>query len=333
MIKKLTTFITDNTEPYQNLAVEEYLMFHTEASECILYLWQNRHTVVIGKNQNAWKECNVTKLEADGGYLTRRLSGGGAVFHDLGNLNFTFCVKEEDYSVEKQTQVILEAVRLLGIQAERTGRNDITVDGRKFSGNAFYKSKGYCYHHGTILIDVDQNKMSEYLYVSKAKLQSKGVRSVKSRTVNLKELKPDLTVAMMKDALEKAFQMVYETAEEVQKISEERLNWDEIKKIEERFSSWDWKYGRKIPFDHSIEQRFVWGGIEIQFHVSGGIIRDLQIFTDAMEVDLANKLETCWRGCEYKFGEILQKLEDTAFQSENEKQIKEDLKKLLSEQF
>ena len=143
MIKKIYTIESGCFNPYQNMGLEEYLMYQAGEDECILYLWQNERTVVIGRNQNAWKECQTEELEGDGGYLARRLSGGGAVFHDLGNLNFTFLVRKENFNVEKQTEVILRAVNSLGIHAEKSGRNDITVDGCKFSGNAYLRSGDY----------------------------------------------------------------------------------------------------------------------------------------------------------------------------------------------
>mgnify|MGYP004479750105 CR=1 FL=1 len=137
MVTKLTYIESNQVNPYKNLAVEEYLLLHCEDKECILYLWQNQNTVVIGRNQNAWKECKVTKLEEENGHLARRLSGGGAVYHDLGNLNFTFLVNKDEYSLEKQLQVIINAMGRLGLKAEKSGRNDILIDGKKFSGNAF----------------------------------------------------------------------------------------------------------------------------------------------------------------------------------------------------
>ena len=160
-------------DPYFNLAMEKWLCDHLDGRR-ILYLWQNEHTVVIGKNQNPLKECRLAALKQDGGLLARRCSGGGAVYHDLGNLNFTFLVREADYSVPRQLEVILHALNALGIPAERSGRNDILADGRKCSGNAFYRSEGRCYHHGTLLVDVDRAAMSRYLTVDPAKLAAKG---------------------------------------------------------------------------------------------------------------------------------------------------------------
>ena len=148
---KLRYTETDCTNPFINLATEEYMTFHAAEGEVTMYLWQNANTVVIGKNQNPWRECRVESMREGDCKLARRISGGGAVYHDLGNLNFTFIAREDEYDIPKQTEVILEAVRLLGINAEKTGRNDLTIDGMKFSGHAYYQSNGYCYHHGTIM--------------------------------------------------------------------------------------------------------------------------------------------------------------------------------------
>ena len=297
MINRLIWLETDNTYPYRNLAMEEYMTNHVPDGTCILFLWQNRHTVVIGRNQNCWKECRVNFLEEEGGYLVRRLSGGGAVFHDLGNLNFTFIVRKPDYDVDRQLQVILEAVRRLGIQAEKTGRNDITVEGRKFSGNAFYQTGDCCYHHGTLLIHADKDNMSRYLNVPREKLASKGVSSVKSRVANLDEFCPGLTVDRMKAALVEAFSSVY--GQPAVRMKEEELPQPEIDVLTEKFASWQWKYGRKIPFEYEMEKRFPWGNIQIQLHVDEGVIQDVNVFSDAMDQEMFGALAKQLKGCGY----------------------------------
>ncbi len=282
----------------------------------------------------------MNSLVKEDGYFVRRLSGGGAVFHDLGNLNFTFIVGAEDYDVSRQLDVILEAVRSLGIHAEKTGRNDITVEGRKFSGNAFYRTGDGCYHHGTILIRADKENMSRYLNVSKEKLASKGVTSVKSRVANLCEFKPDITLEEVKAALVEAFSRVY--GQPAVRMKEEELPQPEIDVLTEKFASWQWKYGRKIPFEYEMEKRFPWGNIQIQLHVDEGVIQDVNVFSDAMDQEMFGALAKQLKGCGYAEEDICAAVEAVgpdAFQAEEHtgtdvpqsRQIKEDIKALVRE--
>ena len=263
-----------------------------------MYLWQNQNTVVIGRNQNAWKECKVTKLEEENGHLARRLSGGGAVYHDLGNLNFTFLVNKDEYSLEKQLQVIINAMGRLGLKAEKSGRNDILIDGKKFSGNAFYEQEKHCYHHGTIMVDVNKEILSRYLTVSKDKLKSKGVDSVKSRVTNLREYLPELTLEELKKALRESFEEVYNLKSEEKKMQE--LDADEVEEKKAHFSSWKWLYGRKLDFQYEMSHRFAWGGITMQFQVEAGKIKDVEVYSDALNIELAEAIPKFLKGIKYR---------------------------------
>lgn len=327
MISRCRYIITDHTDPYGNLALEEHLLETVQPGEIILYLWQNRHTVVIGRNQNAWKEVRVPDLEKDGGHLVRRLSGGGAVYHDLGNLNFTFLVSQADYDVARQTEVILQAVRSFQIQAERTGRNDITVDGRKFSGNAFYKSGGNAYHHGTLLVSVDMDNLARYLNVPQQKLSSKGVSSVRARVVNLTELCPGLTLDALKTALVKALGAVYGAEPSV--LPPERVDVGKVAAGREKFAAWDWLYGRPIPFTWEGEARFPWGGIQLQFSVEAGRVKECAAYSDALDETLIQSLPGLLAGCEFNGSALALALSSVKAQSE---EIGNDLAAFLTSQ-
>lgn len=307
MINKIKYIITTQTNPYKNLALEEFLLKNVKSDECIMYLWQNEKTVVIGKNQNPWKECRIAELEADGGKLVRRLSGGGAVFHDLGNLNFTFFATKENYNVERQLEVILEAVKLLGIPAEKTGRNDISVEGRKFSGNAFYSDGIHCYHHGTILIKVDMSRMSHYLNVSRDKLVSKGVESVRSRVANLTEYDSSLTIDRMKTELIEAFQKVY--GQKPEQIASSTIDSAELDRLEQKFSSWEWLYGRKLEFNYSVGRRFAWGDIDLKLDVEAGIVKECAAYSDSLETEIFERLPEALRGCTFSSSALVKALE------------------------
>ena len=306
MVKKTSYYITENTVPYKNLAMEEYLLENVEEDQCILYLWQNKHTVVIGKNQNAYKESNANLLEEDGGYLVRRLSGGGSVFHDLGNLNFTFLIRDKNYDIDRQLEVIRVAARKFGLDAVKSGRNDIVVDGRKFSGNAFLQRGDKRYHHGTILIDTNTEDMNKYLNVSQKKLNSKGISSVKSRVVNLVELNKDINIKSMEKALVEAFNEVYGI--KAVEIKDKDLNWDKIEENRIKFASNDFKYGKNMVGDLEINERFDWGEVQISFKIRGDIIEDILVHSDSMEWDFTEKLEKALINSRFNKEDILNNL-------------------------
>ena len=195
---------SESTSPYYNLALERSLFDFVDKDTVILYLWQNSHTIVIGKNQNAYAECKVDEFIGAGGTLARRPSGGGAVYHDLGNLNFSIICKESIAKEHTYQRIVKEALRFFGIVSEFNGRNDLTVDDKKFSGNAFYVKDDVLCQHGTILINSDFKELSKYLTPDISKLERNHVKSVESRVVNLSEISDKITVESMKEAMIKA---------------------------------------------------------------------------------------------------------------------------------
>ena len=297
MITKIFIYNAQGTDPHENLAAEKVLMDALAPGEAMLYLWQNLNTVVIGKNQNAWLECRTSLLEEEGGKLARRLSGGGAVYHDLGNLNFTFLMCKEDYDLDKQVRVIQQACGLAGILAKKSGRNDLLAQGKKFSGNAFYQDKVHAYHHGTLMVDVDKEKLGRYLSPPQAKLQAKGVASVRSRVVNLKELSPALNIQGMRENMIRAFQEVYGlTAAEF--VPDDTMK-AEIQRLKELYSSWDYLYGAPLAFTFSCEDKFDWGYVGIQLEAKGGMIQQVGINTDAMDWTLPESITKALSGCRF----------------------------------
>lgn len=283
---KLQFIVSDQTEPYWNIAVENYLV---EYAECVtLYLWRNRRTVVIGQNQNPYSEVNVEALEADGGFLMRRKTGGGAVYHDDGNLNFSFVVPKALYDQQRQFSVIQRAVESFGLHTELSGRNDILAEGRKFSGNAFSKGRVNDLHHGTLLISGDMSDLAHYLKPKPAKLQKHGVQSVRSRVVNLAELNPEITPESIAPRLKEAFLSEYSEYSEYSEHSDfsEIIKRPEVRALHDHFASPEWKYGRWRTFTAQHSAQFDWGGVELALTVDEfrGIITDVQLASDALDL-------------------------------------------------
>ncbi len=326
MIRKLYLYIGQGCDPYTNLAIERHIMDITEPGACVLYLWQNENTVVIGRNQNAWLECRTELLKEEGGTLARRLSGGGAVFHDLGNLNFTFIMCEEDYDLEKQLSVIEVTCGYAGIRTERSGRNDILADGRKFSGNAFYHDGRHSYHHGTLMIDVDKGKLSRYLSPPKAKLEAKGIASVRSRVVNLKELSPSLTVDRMKEYMARAFSEVYGLP--LMPLELSSADMEEIERLRCEYSSRQFLFDTPLPFTFQCEDRFTWGHISLQIESKNGLINGARVYSDAMDHGISETLENALVGCRFDLSAMQQSIRATTL----DECVREDISAMLSKQ-
>lgn len=303
MINSLYVYRSDKTDPFINLAREQVMLEQGPADGIILYLWQNEKTVVIGRNQNAFKECRVSLLEEEGGRLARRLSGGGAVFHDSGNLNFTFIMPRIDYDVDRQTEVILAACRNSGVKAQTSGRNDLQICGRKFSGSAFYKSGGRAYHHGTLLINADTNLIDRYLNPPDRKLKSKGVSSVKSRVINLCDAVPGLTIAGLCKELIKSAEEIY--GFKARKFEFTPFMKSETARLEKVYADKKWRFGSNTPASFCLQETFVWGTVALQFKVDFGIITDVSVFTDAMDWELAGKIENALKNRGFSRAEMI----------------------------
>ena len=306
MITSCYLYEAKGLDPHENLAVEQYILENLQPGQCVLYLWQNQNTVVIGRNQNPWVECRTTLLEDEGGILARRLSGGGAVFHDIGNLNFTFFMADDDFNIEKQLSVIRTACSLAGIETNSSGRNDVLAQGRKFSGNAFYHSRGNAYHHGTLLIHANMEKLQRYLSPSKAKLEAKGVSSVRSRVINLAELSPELTVPQMRKYMAVAFGQVYELP--VQTMQLPKNADEEIAAIKKHIGSWEYLYGTPLPFTCKIEQQFPWGNVQLHIRAKGGIVQSLRMYTDAMDWHMPVIVEGALTGSRFDKNDMIMRI-------------------------
>lgn len=288
--------IGSSHDPWRNLALEE-LIFDSPGDGVSLYLWQNENTVVIGKNQNAWRECRTSLMEDEGCTLARRTSGGGAVYHDLGNLNFSFVSKKALYDDRRSTDIIIAAVRSLGVQAHFTGRNDIvTGDGAKFSGNAFRFSREAALRHGTLLVAVDMDRLSRYLAPSRAKLESKGVESVRARVANLAEKNPAITPETLAGAVAAAFEREYGKCV---RADESFFNEADVAKIYERNASWEWRMGSSPRFDAELEKRFPWGSVELGLTLSSGLVTAVRCYSDAMDVSLAPAVASALEGARF----------------------------------
>ncbi|MCM3322104.1 lipoate--protein ligase [Cytobacillus kochii] len=293
------------TDPRINLAIEEYALKNLDINESYLLFYINKPSIIIGKNQNTIEEINTEYVEKNGLHVVRRLSGGGAVYHDLGNLNFSFITKDDGESFHnflKFTEPVITALNKLGVNAELSGRNDLTVDGRKISGNAQFSTKGRMFSHGTLMLDSEIENVVSALKVKKDKIESKGIKSIRSRVANISEFLTE------KISIEEFRQLILQHIFEGSEVSEYRLtekDWEEIHKIsEQRYQNWEWNYGKSPKFDYEHSKRFPVGSIDIRLNVTKGQITECKIYGDFFGVGDVTDIEEKLEGIRYEKSEI-----------------------------
>ena len=287
-------YISPSQDGWRNLAVDEYFIDTLGPEDMLLYFYINRNAVIIGRGQNPWAECNLAAMERDGVQLVRRITGGGAVFHDPGNLNFSFIAGEKIYNLERQLGMILNAVRALGIPCDFSGRNDLLADGRKFSGNAFCQRGSIRQHHGTLLIDADLSRLQNYLNVDPRKLQAKGAKSVRSRVCNLSEFLPGLSREAMLSALCEAFCAEYGAYERISDLDESAI----APYVEKQMSA-EWRLGKTPRFDIEIENRFPWGNVQLLLTLRQCRVDELDVYSDAIDAAIADEVRSLLMGVEF----------------------------------
>lgn len=299
-MSKIKIFTAEHHDPWFNLATEDWLFKTFPEDHHVLFLWRNKPCIVIGRFQNPWNECNIKAMETDGVVLARRQSGGGAVYHDLGNTNFTFMSPRNEYDKDRNFGIIIKALEKFGITAEQSGRNDILVDGKKVSGSAFRMTTQRAFHHGTLLIKTDMGKLPQYLTPDKTKLQSKGVKSVASRVANLTEYASALTHDSLCDEIIATFQKTYGDSCKVEDLTTERLSKiDSLYETYQLYSDWNWRFGSSPQFAHPISARFPWGGITLDIDIREGKIAGLNIFSDSLSVEFIERVQEVLPGTRY----------------------------------
>ena len=272
---------SNSTDPYFNLALEEYVFDRLPKDESYFMLWQNANTIVIGKYQNALEEVNQTVVDERGIKVARRLSGGGAVYHDMGNLNFTFIVDQKDVkgmNFKIFVEPVVETLKGFGVAAEFTGRNDIVIDGMKISGNSQYVKKHRVMHHGCIMLDSDLEKVADALNVKAAKFKSKNSKSVRSRVTTINAHAPcKISMEEFKTALKE--HILGSDGIEPYELTEEDLR--EIERLRtEKYSTWAWNYGQAVQYEMTREEKFDAGLVTVNMTAKDGRIVDIKFFGD-----------------------------------------------------
>lgn len=319
------------TDPRINLAIEEYALKNLDINETFLLFYINEPSIIIGKNQNTIEEINTEYVESQGIHVVRRLSGGGAVYHDLGNLNFSFITKDDGdsfHNFRKFTEPVVKALHSMGVNAELSGRNDLLVEGRKISGNAQFSTRGRMFSHGTLLFDSEMDHVVSALKVKKDKIESKGIKSIRSRVANITEfLTEEISVEEFRHLI---LIHLFEGEENIREYVLTDEDWEKIHALsKERYQNWDWNYGKSPKFNLQHSHRFPVGQIDVRFEVVKGIIKNCKIYGDFFGVGDVSDIENSLIGIRYERSELEKALEETSIKHYFGNVTKEDFLHLI----
>ncbi|TVY03007.1 lipoate--protein ligase [Cohnella terricola] len=301
------------TDPTLNLALEEYVLRSLPDTDDYLLFYINEPSIIIGKNQNTVEEINAEYVEENGIHVVRRLSGGGAVYHDLGNLNFSFIMKDDGQSFhnfKKFTEPVVRALRKMGVDAELTGRNDLQVGERKISGNAQFSTKGKMFSHGTLLFDSEIENVVSALKANAEKYVSKATKSIRSRVANISEfLKEPMTVEQFRTNL---LTSLFEGEADIPYYELSEQDWENVRKLaDERYRSWEWNYGRSPAFNVRQTKRIEGAGtFDVRLQVEDGVIAGATIYGDFFGRGDSAELAAQFVGTRYESAALSRLLDD-----------------------
>ena len=318
------------TDPFANLALEEYLLNYCEdTARIILYFWQNENTVVVGRNQNAYTECNTGYVTAAGIRVARRITGGGAVFHDLGNLNYSLFLPKHLYNPRYAEKMLVKALNGLGIKASLSGRNDICLAGGKISGNACYIGRKAVLCHGTLLYKTDIKKMASALNVAPAKLAKRGIVSVKSRVDDIASHYPAVTLSDLTNAVQKEVAAVYNLSG----FAPLSVGEKDFAPLQEKYNSRKWNWERIKDYSLSSEKNFAWGNVRLSLLYAGNDLKDIEISSDALNADFVEDVKLALRNVTSDpNGESpVSFLDDYALKHEDDRRAVNDIKNMIAE--
>lgn len=302
------------TDPYINLAIEEYVLNNFGEEDTYLLFYINEPSIIVGRNQNSIEEINTEYVEEKGIKVVRRLSGGGAVYHDEGNLNFSFITKDDGdsfHNFAKFTEPVVKALNSINVPAELIGRNDLLIKGRKFSGNAQFSTRGRMFSHGTLMLDSNIEHIVSALNVNQEKIESKGIKSIRSRVANIVEfLDEEITMEDFKTLILKSIFEVDDVKDLPEFVLSE-TDWDNIDKIsKERYQNWEWNYGKSPAYNTKASHKFPSGLLDVRLDVKKGIIENCTIFGDFFGLGDVSEIEQRIIGVRHEKEAVSEALKD-----------------------